>query len=115
MTDFNVDTALTILNVDADDADFVINFDDAWQWVGYTRKDHGMRALRENFTEGVDYSLLISRETLQDGTYSHYQHTVTLTKDCFKGFCLMARTAKGRDVRNYFIRLDPWHPGTTNG
>jgi hypothetical protein len=35
---------------------YPVNFDDAWVWVGYGRKDYALDALKANFKEGVDYS-----------------------------------------------------------
>ena len=28
---------------------FPVDFDYAWQWLGYSRKDHGLAALKANF------------------------------------------------------------------
>lgn len=37
------------------DTDFVINLDDIWKWVGFSRKDHCRRMLERNFTKNIDY------------------------------------------------------------
>ncbi|MDR2759559.1 MAG: hypothetical protein LBB78_09270 [Spirochaetaceae bacterium] len=32
------------------------DFDQAWQWVGYVRKDYALDTLKANFEERLDYS-----------------------------------------------------------
>lgn len=34
---------------------FPINFDDAWQAVGYSRKDSALRILTSQFAESIDF------------------------------------------------------------
>jgi len=45
---------------------FCVDFDEAWGWIGYARKDHGKRTLESNFKEGVDFKLLNSGELKGD-------------------------------------------------
>ena len=35
--------------------DFIINFDDIYGWIGFTRKDHAKTLLTNNFKENKDY------------------------------------------------------------
>jgi hypothetical protein len=37
--------------------DFVIDFDDIWKWVGFTRKGHAKRVLEKNFVIDIDYKV----------------------------------------------------------
>ena len=37
--------------------DFVIDFDDVWKWLGFTRKDNAKTVLNKNFTKDIDYQL----------------------------------------------------------
>ena len=41
---------------------FPVDFDEAWVWIGYTRKDNAKRALVNNFKEGVDYQVFLRGE-----------------------------------------------------
>lgn len=43
-----------VLELSKSDNEFPINLDEVWMLV-YPRKDHAVRALKENFIEGVDY------------------------------------------------------------
>jgi len=81
--------------------DFPVDFDRAWQWVGYSDKRHGFDALRANFAEGEDFSLSKAKST--GGRPSD---VVMLTTDCFKAFAMMAGTERGKEVRRYFLQCE---------
>jgi hypothetical protein len=38
---------------------FVIDFNDVWKWIGFTRKDHAKRLLIKLFVENIDYRILL--------------------------------------------------------
>ncbi len=85
---------------------FPVNFDEAWQWIGYSRKDHAKRALLKNFELGIDFLLPISGKQKNNGSGGHNIEEIRLTTDCFKAFCMMAGTSKGKEVRNYFLECE---------
>ncbi|WP_017317860.1 hypothetical protein [Mastigocladopsis repens] len=37
--------------------EFPVDFDDAWQWIGYSSKQKGKDQLTRNFILGVDYQI----------------------------------------------------------
>jgi hypothetical protein len=37
--------------------DFVVNFDEIWKWMGFTRKDHAKRLLDKILVENIDYKI----------------------------------------------------------
>ena len=83
---------------------FPVNFDEAWVWIGYSRKDAAKRVLVNNFKEGLDYRTLhITVKRAVGGTTREVIH---LTTDCFKKFCMMAGTAVGEAVRNYYLECE---------
>jgi phage anti-repressor protein len=90
--------ALVLALVESDEQ-FPVDFDDAWQWIGYRRKDFALKKLKNNFVEGEDFSA-IRRETLWGGRPSDQY---LLTTDCFKCLSMMAGTEKGKEVRRYFL------------
>jgi hypothetical protein len=50
---------------------FPVNFDDAWQWLDYSRKDTAKRAfLKCGFVESLDYSQLHQTVELVQGCFS---------------------------------------------
>lgn len=82
--------------------EFPVDFDDAWRWIGYTRKDTAKDSLEANFHKGFDFSGEFRKNSLRGRPVEK----IFLTVDCFKAFCMMAGTPKGREVREYFLRCE---------
>jgi phage anti-repressor protein len=84
---------------------FPVDFDQAWQWVGYSTKSNALRVLQENFEETVDFcsSEMMSKK---EGRGGHNERVYFLTVDCFKSFCMMAGTEKGKEVRKYYLAIE---------
>ena len=38
--------------------DFVIDFDNIWKWIGFTRKDSAKKLLEKHFVKDVDYKIV---------------------------------------------------------
>ena len=83
---------------------FPVDFDDAWQWVGYSNKGNALRKLQENFQEEEDFCL--SKLISKAGRGGHNEVRYFLATDCFKSFCMMAGTPKGKEVRKYYIKIE---------
>ena len=96
--------------------DFVIDFDDVWKWMGYTRKDNAKSVLKKHFIDEVDYkvkTLLLRPQEQKDesdidvetrGGYN--KEEIFLTINTFKKFCLKSGTKKADEVHDYFIKLE---------
>lgn len=85
---------------------FPIDFEAAWQWLGYSRKDNAKTKLIGSFTQDVDYQVFLNvkeRKTREGGTN---KETIKLSNDCFKAFAMLAATEKGKEVRNYFLECE---------
>ena len=108
---------------------YPIDFDEAWQWIGYAKKQNAVDLLLGNFEVGFDFCLLqkTSKTEIGDknknliftpksknqvnhggtregaGRPSHDYH---LTTDCFKSFCMMAGTERGKEVRKYYLGVE---------
>lgn len=78
---------------------FPVDFEVAWVWLGYSRKDKAKNKLVNNFVQGVDFST--KRGKTPDGGRS--KDLIMLTIDCFKQLAMMAGTEKGASVRRYFL------------
>ncbi|BAZ48748.1 hypothetical protein NIES4103_13570 [Nostoc sp. NIES-4103] len=91
------------------DKEFPVSLDDAWQWLGYSRKDHAKTCLSSNFELGSDYIIEAPAKT-GDVTASGFQpnnrQEIFLTLDCFKSFAMLAGTARGKEVRKYFLNCE---------
>lgn len=82
---------------------FPVDFDDAWQWIGYSRKDVALSILKRAATVNIDYSVAECKASIQ-GIAAKKQYRLTI--DCFKAFCMMAGTVKGREVRQYYLQIE---------
>jgi phage anti-repressor protein len=80
---------------------YPVDFNQAWQWVGYARKDHALVVLKNNFEEVQDFSRIFGKST-----GGRPAEIFMLTVDCFKAFCMMAGTEKGKEVRRYYLELE---------
>lgn len=82
---------------------FPVDFEDAWQWAGYSRKDPAIRVLKTSFTESEDY--VISHIKVENSK-GRPIHEYKLTADCFKEFSMLAQTEQGKKVRLYFLNCE---------
>lgn len=80
---------------------FPVDFDRAWKWVGYSTKASALRALEEHFVAGEDFST-----TKGKSIGGRRPDQYALTTDCFKEFCMMAGTDKGKEVRKYYLDIE---------
>ena len=83
--------------------EFPVSFEDAWVWLGYSKKSHALSFLKANFVEGTDFALLRKREWSQAGRSSDIYG---LTVECFQNMGMMAGTAKGKEIRVYFLQCE---------
>ncbi|OYD95912.1 hypothetical protein CDG77_10175 [Nostoc sp. 'Peltigera membranacea cyanobiont' 213] len=100
MTTLNISIQSQIKNAVESEVEFSVNFDDAWQWLEYSRKDAAKRVLVANFESNIDYLTVhnkVERQITED---------IHLTGDCFKQLAMLSGTAKGKEVRLYFIKCE---------
>lgn len=96
------------LQYGTDDKSFVINFDDVWEWVGFTQKNNAKRLLVKSFTKDIDYvvmkALIFEDQTTVNGGQN--KEKIMLTVNTFKKFCLKADTKRADEVCNYYIKME---------
>jgi phage anti-repressor protein len=85
--------------------EFPVDFDKAWRWIGYSRKDNAKVAFENaGFLAGIEFEVfLIHQENPKGG---RRPEKIRLTVDCFKSWAMMAGTPKGKEVRQYFLRCE---------
>lgn len=95
--------------------DFVINFDDVWNWLGFSRKDHAKRLLIKLFIKDIDYKIETIKLHASTGGATHQtikdngglnKEFITMTINTFKKLCLKANTKKADEIHEYFIKLE---------
>ncbi len=90
------------------ETEFVVEFDNVWKMLEFTRIDHCKNVLNKNFTENKDY--IIGKHTpATSGASSHggnNKEKILLTVNCFKKLCLKAGTKKADEIHDYYIKLE---------
>ena len=81
---------------------FPVDFDDAWQWLGYSTKQKALNTLKNNFEEDMDF-LTKGLKTSTGGRPSDF---IVLSIDCFKSLGMMAGTEQGKAIRKYFLECE---------
>jgi phage anti-repressor protein len=103
MIDFSTETAITLLN---STDEHPVNFDDAWQWLGYSNKQAAKKKLTRNFEENEDYLTKWMNVPHSNGLTASRTEFIYLTVDCLKSLGMMAGTEKGKQIRKYFIECE---------
>ena len=91
--------------------DFIIDLDDVWKWLGFSRKDHAKTLLKKYFNEKYDYEILLpqSREQNsgpQENRGGINKEQILMTVNTFKKFCMKAGTKKSDEIHDYYIKLE---------
>lgn len=81
---------------------FPIDFDDAWKWIGWSKKQDAKELLLSNFREGKDFL----RSGVKSSTGGRPSELILLTIECFKSLAMMSKTSKGQEIRDYFIACE---------
>jgi hypothetical protein len=108
--------------------DFVIDLDDVWKWLGFSRKDPAKVVITKNFVEDLDYKIISkiilknneentlqkSLEQNKDKHGGQNKETILMTVNTFKKFCLKAGTKKADQIHDYYIKLEELLQETIN-
>lgn len=78
---------------------YPVDFEVAWVWIGYSKKQSARNKLVNNFVEGQDFL----PKCIKNPHGGRSSQSFVLTINCFKQLAMMAGTDKGKSVRNYFL------------
>ena len=103
----------------------MINLDDIWEWLGFSKKYHAKYLLEKQFIIDKDYKILLPKLRQQDfmkknddeiipypkkesksSHGGHNKETIMMNITTFKKFCLKAGTKKADEIHDYFIKLE---------
>jgi hypothetical protein len=91
-------------------ADFVIDLDNVWKWLGFQQKVKAKLLLEKHFKLDIDYKFLLSRSGKQDLDEKKHgganKEIFMLTVNAFKRFCLKSGTKKADQIHEYYIKLE---------
>jgi phage anti-repressor protein len=84
--------------------DFVINIETIAKWLN-VKKFHLKELLKVNFIKDKDYieTKIINKK---QGKGGHNKLNVMLTYDCFKMLCMISRSEKSKQIREYYIEIE---------
>lgn len=82
---FSFDTVLVLL--ESSDR-FPVDFDAAWQWLGYHRKDAAKEKLTRNFERDFDYSAIWRSVAHSSGFTASKTEVIMLSIDCFNYYAV---------------------------
>jgi MSV199 domain len=112
--------------------DFVVDLDNVWKWIGFSRKGHAKTMVEKHFVEEIDFKILLPQLRKQnsdsDSEYKkkkkkektdndhggNNKEQIMMTVHTFKKFCLKAGTNKADDIHEYFIGLEELLQETIN-
>ena len=97
----------TYLNYDKT-ADFIVDLDDIWRWLGFNKKFNGIRLLENFFVLNKDYKKLAPPQGgARLSSYGgHNIQKFFLNIKTFKSLCLKAQTKKADEIHEYYIKLE---------
>lgn len=102
---FSLDLAIELLESEAQNA-HPVDFECAWQWIGYSSKQAAKKKLVRNFEKDRDYlSKWMSVAHINTSGASQTE-VIHLSIDCFKMLGMMAGTERGREIREYFLQCE---------
>jgi phage anti-repressor protein len=84
--------------------DFLIDLDNIWPWLGFTKKVNIKRLIDRYFEEGIDYIYSSDTETHKRGGSNIKK--IMLNLNTFKLLCIKADTKKANEIHTYFIKLE---------
>ena len=91
------------LNYKSDD--FVIDLDDIWKWLGFSRKNDSKKLLEKHFKMEIDYKIVL-RQIPQNLLGGRPSEKIMMNIKTFKKMCLKANTSKANEIHEYYIKLE---------
>ena len=105
---------------------FIVDFDEAYKWMGFTRKGHAKTLLESknckkenNFHINEDYIIKINKTIASVPAEAikfkddpnktrggQNKENIFLTINCFKKFCLKASTEQADKIYDYYIKIE---------
>ena len=93
--------------------DFIVNFDDIYKWIGFTKKSDAKKLLVKSFINNLHYKMTLRRSPQRyDADEKHpkkggeNKETIMLTINCFKKFCMKASTKEADKIYDYYIKME---------
>ena len=92
------------LNYKSDD--FVIDLDDIWVWLGFSRKSDSKKLLEKKFKIDTDYKIVLRQAPQNLSGGGRPSEKIVMSIKTFKKMCLTAATSKANEIHEYYIKLE---------
>ncbi len=100
---FSIELATKIVS---SQEEFPVDFNELWQWCGYSRKSKAKEKLTKHFERDLDYCTKKCNQPSTNASGFVQVEILKLTLDAAKEFAMMAGTDQGKEVRKYFIAAE---------
>ena len=84
--------------------DFIVDFDEVYKFIGFSRVDHAKRLLIKEFEEKIDY--IIISPPKGENVLGRNKEKIMLNIKCFKKYCLAASTKQSKILYDYYISME---------
>jgi phage anti-repressor protein/predicted GIY-YIG superfamily endonuclease len=105
MNNYFLDEFLGFYNERTLSTDLVINLEKVALWLD-APKSALKKTLLESYKRNIDYSVSRIKKEKKSGSGGINKELIMITPDTFKRMCMLSRTKKGGEVRQYFIELE---------
>lgn len=104
MSEFSITLAQEFVE---SDNPFPVDFDLAWQWLGYSTKQKAKSKLVNNFDLDLDYVInqKVKRVTGNNGGGSVRYEEINLSVKCFIVWSMSSNSPKGKEICDYILSL----------
>lgn len=119
--------------------DFVIELENIWKWLGFSRKEHCKVVLTKHFIQEIDYKIFTKatetsvaknntelneeifspevageKKSTKEKRGGYNKEKILMTIHTFKKLCLKSDTKKANEIHDYFIKLEELTQETIN-
>ena len=90
------------------DADYVIDLDNVWEWMGFQQKSNAKQLLERHFCNNTDYKIFAHEVAVakKERRGGHNKEIILMTIRTFKLFCLKAGTKKSNEIHEYYVKME---------
>lgn len=86
---------------------FVVDLNNVWEWLGFSRKDNAKKILIKNFEKNTDYVVQNLLLNLAEQSFGgHNKEIILMNVNTFKGLTMISNTDKGKQVRLYYSKME---------
>ena len=98
-----IDDFFDMYEIETNEKSFVINLDKISDWLDVS-KGNLKDTLINSYKKNIDYK--IKKNPTSDGSGGKNRELIMLTPRCFKKLCMLSKSKKAEEVREYFLEVE---------